>query len=156
MKEVGVNPKRFLEAPAPTPEIRGLAHRLLSKAETLYQRSESGIVCLPRTVRPAMFSARHIYAAIGQEIRKNGYNSISYRAKTTRKKKVGLLLLSCAQSSASLLLPGPATLYAPPLEQTKFLVAAAELKKIDGSNWSDRFISILEQLRQRDLEQYGT
>ena len=156
MKEVGVNPKLFLEAPAPTSEIRGLAHRLLSKAEILYQRSESGIVCLPRTVRPAMFSARHIYAAIGQEIRKNGFDSISQRAKTTRRKKLGLLLLSCAQSSASLLLPGPATLYAPPLEQTKFLVTAAELRKPEDSDWSDRFISVLEQLRQRDLEQYGT
>ena len=156
MNEVGVNPKLFLEAPAPTPEIRGLAHRLLSKAEILYQRSESGIVCLPRTVRPAMFSARHIYAAIGQEIRKNGFDSISQRAKTTRRKKLGLLLLSCAQSSASLLLPGPATLYAPPLEQTKFLVTAAELRKPEDSDWSDRFISVLEQLRQRDLEQYGT
>ena len=45
MKEVGVNPNLF-KAPAPTPEIRELAHRLLSKAEILYQRSESGIVCL--------------------------------------------------------------------------------------------------------------
>jgi hypothetical protein len=42
MKEVGVNPKLFLQSPTPTPEIRSLAHRLLAKAETLYQRSESG------------------------------------------------------------------------------------------------------------------
>jgi phytoene synthase len=103
-----------------------------------------------------MFSARHVYAAIGQEIRKNGFDSISQRAKTTHRKKLGLLLLSCAQSAASLLLPGPATLYAPPLEQTKFLVTAAELRKPEDSDWSDRFISVLEQLRQRDLEQYGT
>ena len=52
------------------------------------------------------------------------------------------------------MLPGPATRYAQPLEQTKFLVDAAEVKTLDGSNWSDRFISILEQLRQRDLEHY--
>ena len=154
MKEVGVNPNSFLKAPAPTPEIRELAHRLLSKAEILYQRSESGIVCLPRAVRPAMFSARHIYAAIGQEIRNNKYDSITLRAKTSRTKKVGLLLLSCAQAGASLMLPGPATRYAQPLEQTKFLVDAAEVKKLDGSDWSERFISILEQLRQRDLEHY--
>ena len=128
--------------------------RVLSKAEILYQRSESGIVCLPRAVRPAMFSARHIYAAIGQEIRNNKYDSITLRAKTSRTKKVGLLLLSCAQAGASLMLPGPATRYAQPLEQTKFLVDAAEVKKLDGSDWSDRFISILEQLRQRDLEHY--
>ena len=44
MKEVGVNPNSFLTVPAPTPEIRELTHRLLSKAEILYQRSESGIV----------------------------------------------------------------------------------------------------------------
>jgi hypothetical protein len=42
------------------------------------------------------------------------------------------------------------------LEQTKFLVTAAELRKPEDSDWSDRFISVLEQLRQRDLEQYGT
>ncbi len=109
---------------------------------------------LPRAVRPAMFSARHIYAAIGQEIRNNKYDSITLRAKTSRTKKVGLLLLSCAQAGASLMLPGPATRYAQPLEQTKFLVDAAEVKKLDGSDWSERFISILEQLRQRDLEHY--
>ena len=156
MKEVGVNPKLFLQSPTPTPEIRSLAHRLLAKAETLYQRSESGLVCLPKAVRPAMFSARHIYAAIGQEIRNNGFDSVGIRAKTSRRKKVGLLLLSCAQASASLLLPGPATLYAPALEQTKFLVDAAEVKRQNDSDWSDRFISILEQLRQRDLENYST
>ena len=154
MKEVGVNPNSFLEVPAPTPEIRELTHRLLSKAEILYQRSESGIVCLPKAVRPAMFSARHIYAAIGQEIRNNEYDSITLRAKTSRTKKVELLFLSCAQAGASLMLPGPATRYAQPLDQTKFLVDAAEVKKLDGSDWSDRFISILEQLRQRDLEHY--
>ena len=101
-----------------------------------------------------MFSARHIYAAIGQEIRNNGDDSITLRAKTSRIKKVELLFLSCAQAGASLMLPGPATRYAQPLEQTKFLVDAAEVKNLDGSNWSDRFISILEQLRQRDLEHY--
>ena len=35
------------------------------------------------------------------------------------------------------MLPGPATRYAQPLEQTKFLVDAAEVKKLDGSDWSD-------------------
>ena len=101
-----------------------------------------------------MFSARHIYAAIGQEIRNNKYDSITLRAKTSRTKKVGLLFLACAQSCASLLLPGPANLYAQHLEQTKFLVDAYEVNTLHGSDWSDRFISILEQLRQRDLEHY--
>ena len=40
--------------------------------------------------------------------------------------------------------------------KTKFLVDAAEVKRQSDTDWSDRFISILEQLRQRDLENYGT
>ena len=49
------------------------------------------------------------------------------------------------------MLPGPATRYAQPLEQTKFLVDAAEVKKLDGSDWSERFISILEHFAKETL-----
>ena len=60
MKEVGVNPNSFLKAPAPTPEIRELAHRLLSKAEILYQRSRSGSFAYQSCQASHVFCASHL------------------------------------------------------------------------------------------------
>jgi hypothetical protein len=79
---------------------------------------------------------------------------LAYVQKRPVEKRSDCFYYPAAQASASLFLPGPATLYAPALEQTKFLVDAAEVKRQSDTDWSDRFISILEQLRQRDLENY--
>lgn len=151
----GVDRQELMRNPAATPEMRRIARQLLAQADRLYHRSEAGIVCLPKRVRPAMFAARHIYAAIGSRVRANGFDSISQRARTSKSTKLGWLGVSAFKASASIVLPIPATIYAKPLPQTEFLVRAAAIEKEYVSGWSDRFLSIMEQLHQHDQKNIG-
>jgi hypothetical protein len=49
-----------------------------------------------------------------------------------------------------MMLPAPATVFAEPLQQTKFLVEAAKITEAHEVNWSSRFLSVLEQLKTHD------
>ena len=149
-QQEGLDPKEFLSDPNRSESTVVFTKRLLGKAETLYHRSEAGIAYLPPKVRPAMFAARHIYSAIGIEIKKNNYDNINYRARTDKFTKTKLLTFSAIQSLASIVLPAPATVYAEPLPQTKFLVEAAKLQETYEANWSSRFVSVIEQLKTHD------
>ena len=149
-QQEGLDPKEFLSDPNRSESTVVFTKRLLGKAETLYHRSEAGIAYLPPKVRPAMFAARHIYSAIGIEIKKNNYDNINYRARTNKFTKTKLLTFSALQSLASVVLPAPATVYAEPLPQTKFLVEAAKFQEIFDVNWSSRFVSVIEQLKTHD------
>jgi phytoene synthase len=149
-QQEGLDPKEFLSDPNRSESTVVFTKRLLGKAETLYHRSEAGIAYLPPKVRPAMFAARHIYSAIGIEIKKNNYDNINYRARTNKFTKTKLLTFSALQSLASVVLPAPATVYAEPLPQTKFLVEAAKFQQTFEVNWSSRFVSVIEQLKTHD------
>jgi len=145
----------LMAADVTRPEIQLMTRQLLSQADQLYHRSEAGIARLPIPVRPAMFAARHIYAAIGDNLRDHDYNNITRRARTDKFTKLRLLGLSATKAAASMVLPTPATVYARPLPQTEFLVRAAAIKKEQDTGWSDRFISVMEQLSQSDQSNIG-
>jgi phytoene synthase len=149
-QQEGLDPNEFLLDPNKSESTVVFTKRLLGKAETLYHRSEAGIAYLPPKVRPAMFAARHIYSAIGNEIKKNNYDNINYRARTDKFTKTKLMTFSVIQSLASMVLPAPATVYAKPLPQTKFLVEAAKRQETYESNWSSRFVSVIDQLKTYD------
>jgi phytoene synthase len=127
----------------------------LANADRLYHRAEAGIARLPVKVRPAMFAARHVYAAIGDSLRQNDYDNITIRARTNKVTKLKWLGVSAGKAVASTVLPTPATIYAQPLPQTEFLIRAAAIQKEQGNGWSDRFISIMEQLHQHDQKNMG-
>ena len=152
----GLDPEEFLFKPSRSDSTILFTKKLLGKAETLYHRSESGIVYLPSKVRPAMFAARHIYSAIGTEIKKNNFDNINYRARTDKFTKTKLMTFSVIQSLASMVLPAPATVYAKPLPQTKFLVEAAKRQETYASNWSSRFVSVIDQLKTYDKKKLST
>ena len=65
LRAEGIDPDAWLAAPIFTPAIGHVVARLLRAADQLYRRAEDGIAGLPRGCRPAIFAARHIYAAIG-------------------------------------------------------------------------------------------
>ena len=77
LREEGIDPDAFLRAPAFTPALGGIIARLLAAAELLYAHSESGIAGLPPACRPAIRAARLIYAEIGREVERAGYDSVS-------------------------------------------------------------------------------
>lgn len=112
----GITAESLTAAPRFTPGLGRVVRALLDEADVLYDRADTGLASLPRTVRPAFYAARLVYAAIGDVIRRNGYDSVSQRARTTARAKAALL------ARALLGVPTlPPLDRSPPLPETAFL-----------------------------------
>ncbi|MEM6727355.1 MAG: phytoene/squalene synthase family protein [Pseudomonadota bacterium] len=148
--EAGLDPRAFLADPLPSPEIRAMTKRLLGEADRLYLRSEAGIASLPRAARPGIAAARHVYAGIGAQVRANGYDSLSRRAVTTRRQKLGWIARATLHAATTYVMPQPATLYARPLPEVAFLVDAAAHRAPAPSRTS-AVLDVLAELRAREV-----
>jgi phytoene synthase len=124
MRQAGVDPDRWLAEPVYTQSIGGVVRRLLHEAEILYRRADSGIARLPRRCRPAMGAARLLYAEIGREVQRLGYDSVSRRAIVSPLHKLAALT-----RLPRLMLPSGPVLGVPALAATAFLVDAAASSK---------------------------
>jgi 15-cis-phytoene synthase len=155
LEEAGVHPEAFFADPLPDARVRGMVRRLLLQADRLYFRSEAGIPALPFDARPGIYAARHVYAGIGGAIARNGFDTVSYRARTYRAQKAGWLGLSVARAAASTLMPGSAVLYAPPLGETRFLVEAAARTVPEAQGRTDRLLGLFADLEARDRAMRG-
>jgi len=150
LDEVDLAPEHLIAHPAPTDDVRRLVKRLLQKADHLYARSESGIKGLPLRARTGIFAARFIYAAIGKEVARADYDSISQRARTTKGQKSAWLTLSVVRAMGTLVMPRSPLVYAPVLPEVAFLVNAAADKPAEQSDWSDKMLETFSQLAERD------
>lgn len=150
----GIAPEAFFADPIPDERIRRMVRRLLSEANRLYYRAEAGIPALPLAARPGILAARHVYAGIGGAVRRNGFDTISYRAHTYKAQKLGWLALSVLQTGVGLVMPRSAVLYARPLEETRFLVEAAARDPAPVPVWgegrSGALMAALAALETRD------
>ena len=124
MAEAQIEPANFLHDPLPTDEVRRMVARLLSEADRLYARSEAGIGALPVKARMGIWAARLIYAGIGKQVRRQGHDSVSMRARTSKAQKIGWMAQASARAATSIVMPQPAVIYAPPLPEVAFLVDA--------------------------------
>ncbi len=156
LAEAGIDPEAYFADPLPSEHIRTLVRRLLKEANRLYVRSEPGIALLPRSARPGIYAARHVYAAIGGAIARNGYDTVSYRARTYKAQKLGWLMVSLMRSGVTMVSVVPATLYARPLPETQYLVDAAARGEAPADAWGDgrsgALLSVLAQLEARDRD----
>jgi phytoene synthase len=101
LDEVGAHAKTFATGPADA-AAREAVRRLLARADEHYRAADLGVPLLPRACRLAIASSRQIYAAIGEAVRDNGYDSISTRAYVPLARKLWLVLrASAALFSAS-------------------------------------------------------
>lgn len=154
MREAGLEPDAFLADPVPDERVRRLVQRLLAEANALYLRSEAGIAALPFATRPGIFAARHVYAGIGGVIRRNGHDTISYRARTYKRQKVGWLMLSLWRTGVSTVMPQSPVLYGAPLKECDYLVKAASKSMPVQSRWgtgrTGALLSVLAELEARD------
>ncbi len=91
MREAGIDPDAFLERPLFDRRIATVTDRLLQAAEPLYERGLSGVSLLPRNCQTAITAAGLIYQDIGEGIRRNGLNSVDYRAFVPKARKLALL-----------------------------------------------------------------
>ena len=145
----GLHTDDLLGHPVADHRTRRLTQRLLSEADALYTRSEAGVSALPLAVRPGIFAARHVYAGIGGAVARLGHDSITARARTTGRQKLGWLGLSLIRSAGTVIMPNSAVLHAPPMPEVVFLVDAAARKQLRFSR-SDALFSALAQLEAKD------
>ena len=150
LDEAGIDAGAFLADPQMSPKLARLTRRLLVEARRLYDRSEAGIAALPLTARPGIFAARHIYAAIGDILRRNGHDNINHRARTSKGHKLALLSLSMVRAGWVSILPKSPVIHARPLEETAFLVDAAARAAPETDSWSDQLLDVLVELKARD------
>ncbi len=154
LDEIGKAPAAFLADPQADAGIRDLTARLLTAADHLYTRSEAGIPALPLACRPGIYAARHVYAGIGTSVRRNGFDSITCRARTSGRQKLGWLVLSVMRSGVSMVAPGPATLHAAPTPEVAFLVQAAA-RHSQRFGRSEAVLSVFAQLEAQDRARRG-
>ncbi len=119
LREAGLDPDAWLAAPVFTPALGAVVQRLLAAAETLYRRADTGIGRLPLSCRPGIGAARRLYAEIGREVARLGYDSVGRRATVPAPRKLALLARSVAAAAWP---AGEAT--APALDAAHFLVEA--------------------------------
>ncbi|MCF7983632.1 MAG: phytoene/squalene synthase family protein [Thiohalocapsa sp.] len=154
LREAGIDPEAFLAKPVFSEALGSVVQRVLDVAADLYRRSESGIARLPVGCRPGIYAARLLYAEIGQEVARNGYDSVSRRAVVPAARKVALL----SQALAVTPFPG-GRCKAPPLDENRFLVdAVAAAPLMPGEAMRNRgleekvvwVLDLFETLEQRD------
>jgi len=152
LDEAGISKDRFLADPKPTKAIRQMTRRLVMEANRLYMRSEAGVAALPITSRPGIYAARYIYAGIGGQVQRAGYDSISSRAHTSKPQKLSWLAVSAMKAAGTLVMPKSAVLYARCLPETQFLVDAAGQSQGRRSR-SDTVFEALAQVAQHERDQ---
>jgi phytoene synthase len=126
LAQAGIDAEGFLAEPRFTPALARVVERLLAHAARLYGRAEHGIAALPRDCRPAIRAARLIYAEIGEQLAREGFDSIGQRTVVSRQRKLALLARA---TSAAFVVPGWGHLGAPALPAVQFLVDAAATAK---------------------------
>lgn len=154
MREEGLCPDEWLRSGGYCEALGRVVARLIDAAEVLYGRAQQGVLALPRLCRPAILSARHIYADIGRVIEQQGYDSVNQRAVVSSQQK----LVRIAQSL-------PAVVFAPgwlrghkPLAAVEFLVeaalpAAAAIPPRTVSEKAGWMIDLLLTLNEREQSQ---
>jgi phytoene synthase len=150
LDEAGIDIDAFFANPQPSPALRRIVKRLLAEANRLYFRSEAGVKALPMAARPGIFAARHCYDGIGRQLARNGYDSVTTRAFTTRRQKLGLLGWSILRAGSVTVFPQSAVIYAKPLPEVAFLVEATAHPDAAKTGWGENVLSVLSQLETRD------
>ena len=119
LRDNGINIDAWLSDPQPCAGVERTLKSVLAVADRHYQRSEWGISQLPLSVRPSIFAAQSIYAEIGREVERNGYDSVTRRAYVSKGRKAVLLARAIRKAFTS-----HQQDYAPPLRETRFLLDA--------------------------------
>ncbi len=156
LEEAGIDPEAFLADPQFTPELRRVISRMLRRADDLYAKSEAGVQGLPLSCRPGIFAARYIYAGIGAQVRRRGYDSVTHRARTGGAQKLGWLMLSVLRTGGTVVMPRSSVIYARPLPETAFLVEAASDGSASAKDWSETLYATMATLKTRDQTRRST
>jgi 15-cis-phytoene synthase len=148
LREEGIQPEDFLANPVFSAAMARITKRLLKTADQLYMRAETGIAELPYDCRAAIMAARLIYAEIGNQIARNGFNSLDQRAVVSRPRKWFLMM-----RAATVYFVSPQKDYLiNPLPAIEFLMNAippAEVASVAPASVPS-VIALLERLEHRN------
>jgi phytoene synthase len=153
MREAGIDPDAWIARPVHSVALGAVIARLLRRADLLYERAAGGIAHLPGDARPGMHAARLLYAAIGGEVARRGYDAVSGRAVVPGRRKAALLaqaVLAAARTGCAA--PWPA------LPATRFLVQAVTPRRAPAPQppwWHlparlARAVELFERLERRE------
>ena len=148
IEEAGLTPEQFLGQGTATARTQRMVRRLLAEARRLYIRSEAGISALPVKARSGIFAARYVYAGIGTQVRRNGYDSVTRRAHTSKAQKLGWVMQASLRAAGTVVMPQSPVIYAAPLPEVAFLVDAAKSGLTGASQ--GRTAALLDVLRDLD------
>jgi len=151
LREEGIGPETFLSAPQFDPRMARITQRLLAAADQLYQRGETGVAALPYDCRSAIMAARLIYAEIGAQIARAGFDSISRRAVVSRQHKWVLM----TRAAIAYLVSPQKDFLLTPLPAVRFLVEAVPENDQDEMRHASlgSVIGLIERGRKRHLQQ---
>lgn len=154
LREVDLSPQALMQSGQFTPQLGSVVARLLSAADCLYTRADSGIAGLPARCRPGIYAARQLYAGIGHELLRRGGDSMSQRTVLPLGRKLALTARSLVPPRVN-----PAHLEAEPLPQVRFLIQAVDALPMSGvPRDRDRgvgsdigwVLKVFEELERRD------
>jgi len=98
LQAAGIDVTAWLRAPQFSPALGSVVERLLQQADQLYAQGQTGIATLPPDCRAAILAASLIYAEIGQQLRREGLDSVSQRTVVSTARKLVLLASAWTQS----------------------------------------------------------
>lgn len=128
LREEGLSPENWLADPRFSPQIARVTSRVLAVAHTLYLRADAGIARLPADCRPGITAARLLYAEIGQEVERRGWDSITARAVVPGARKAELLGTALASIVRRAAWSDVAA-----IEASRFLIDAASTSPAHGA-----------------------
>lgn len=98
MREAGLSPIEWLQAPKDCAAVQQVISRLLDEAQRLYRQAHHGVASLPPDCRAAICAASLIYAEIGHQLRRSGLNSVDQRTVVSTPRKLVLLFTAWTQA----------------------------------------------------------
>ena len=123
LREAGIDPAAWLARPVHDAALGGVVRRLLAHADLLYARAQPGVARLPLACRPGIGAAGLLYAEIGRQVERQGFDSVGRRAVAPARRKLWLLLRALAPGQA---LAGAEGVV---LAEARYLVEAAALRQ---------------------------
>jgi len=88
----GIDPVQWLADPQPDERIARVVERVLVAADNAYARARDGIAALPVDCRSGIDAAGRLYSEIGEQVRRNGLDSVSRRAVVRGRRKLWVTL----------------------------------------------------------------
>ena len=130
-REIGMDADTWLANPVFDARIAGFTQRLLLRADALYRRGEFGLAELPWDCRPAIQSARLVYAEIGKQLEREGLNAVDERTVVSTARKLALIARATSVAFKAPALPAVSL---SPVPAIHYLVDIVRNERMEGTH----------------------